>query len=788
VEVQERLSEALSGTYRIEGEIGSGGMATVYRAEDLKHDRQVALKVLRPELAMELGADRFVREIEIAAKLVHPHILPLFDSGQADGFLYYVMPYVEGESLEYRIAREGKLPAEEAIRLTDQIASALTYAHEQGVVHRDIKPGNILLAGDQAIVADFGIARVLEAASTEGLTFTGLAVGTPAYMSPEQAMGGEEVDARSDVYSLGCVVYEMMTGGAPFEGTDPAAAAAKRKVGRGPSLRTTDPSIPASLDRAVSKALATDPGERFDTAAAFAEALTTGTVVAPVRARRARPWVAIVGAAAMVLAALAGWWLVQGGGGPRMERLAVLPLTNLTQDPEQQYLADGVHEALIAELGQLGIHMIARQTMARYRDTEKGVHEIAAELGVDGVIEGSVFREGDSLEIATQLLDREEREVWVGSFEGVLPNIVALYRGFARAIADQIHLTLEPRNEARLTEAASVNPAVYEDYLRGMQILTNRTSREDANRAIEYFNHAVEQNPADALAWAGLAYCYVTLGHGHDPPDDAWQLTEAAAQLAIRYDPLSAEGWSALADYRSYYARDWAGAEEAFRRANELNPNLPMNHYHYSWYLVLFGRIEEALAEHRRAQEIDPLTPMHTYWIPALHWFSGDNDRALREVRPLLEQYPNNSTVRYVVAESAARLGLFDEAIPAIEEAASMAPAWRPYLAKYYAWAGRTEDALRILNEYEAQGPTAWNALPIALTHAILGNLEEAIHWLEHEPRHGWVAWQITSQSKEFQRYRDDPRYQAFLRKINLRYGPEDEFPVALPVASDTGI
>ncbi|MGD2124201.1 MAG: serine/threonine-protein kinase, partial [Gemmatimonadota bacterium] len=274
MEEQERLSSALADAYQIGSELDRGGMATVYLAQDLKHDRPVAIKVLRPELAAGLGTERFIREIEISANLAHPHILPLFDSGDADGLLYYVMPYVEGESLQDRLEREGKLPAEEAIRLTDQIASALSYAHERGVVHRDIKPANILLAGDQAIVADFGIARALEAASTEGLTFTGLAVGTPAYMSPEQAMDGEEVDARSDVYSLGCVVYEMMTGDKPFEETDPAARAAKGKVGRGSSLRTTDPSIPVFLDRAVSKALATDPGERFDTAAAFAEALT----------------------------------------------------------------------------------------------------------------------------------------------------------------------------------------------------------------------------------------------------------------------------------------------------------------------------------------------------------------------------------------------------------------------------------------------------------------------------------------------------------------------------------
>jgi serine/threonine-protein kinase len=408
----ERLTSALSDTYAIEREVGRGGMATVYLARDLKHDRDVAIKVLHPELAAGLGAERFVREIEISASLSHPRILPLFDSGEADGFLYYVMPYVEGESLEDRLGREGQLPLDDALRLTDQISSALTYAHEKGIVHRDIKPANILLTGDQAVIADFGIARALEAASTEGLTMTGMAVGTPAYMSPEQAMGERDVDARTDVYALGCVVYEMVSGGLPTAWTGPRAAVAK-VVDTAPSLRSTDSDIPVYLDRAVAKAMATDPGQRFGTATEFTDAITTGTIVPRVttpQGRRTRRRAGLAGAAVVVLAGLA-WWLTSmvPGDGLRMERLAVLPLDDLTDDPEQAFLVAGVHEALIAELGQLGLSVTARRTTSQYQDTESSIAEIAAELDVDGVIAGSVFRAGDSLEIATRLYDRDER-------------------------------------------------------------------------------------------------------------------------------------------------------------------------------------------------------------------------------------------------------------------------------------------------------------------------------------------------------------------------------------------
>jgi TolB-like protein len=591
-------------------------------------------------------------------------------------------------------------------------------------------------------------------------------------MSPEQALGGEDIDARSGVYSLGCVVYEMVTGGAPFEGTDAEALVAKRRVGRGPSLRNTDPSIPVFLDRAVSKALATDPGQRFDTASEFAEALTTGTVVPPVRTRgRGRRLGVAAVAAAMVV--LAGWWIIQMMGGPPMERLAVLPVANLTNDPDQEYLAAGVHEALIAELGRLGLSMTARATMVQYRDTEKGIGEIAQELGVDGVIQGSVFRGGDSLEIAARLYDRDEREIWAGSFDGVLPNIVALYRGFARAIADQIRLTLEPRSQAHLAEAPAVNPAVYEAYLRGMHVLHNATTREQYDSATTYLQQAVEQNPAEALAWAGLAYGYVTLGHDLGVGDpELWSNARAAAERAIRLDSTSAEGWAALADYQSYFGRDWEAAEQAFRNANELNPSLALNHYHYAWYLALFGKVEEAVAEHERAKALDPLTPFHTTWLPALYWWSRDFERAYAEAKEVLEDYPNDLIALSVFGRSAALLGLFDEGIAVAEQLVARDSSFLEGLGEAYALAGRREEALRIARELEAQGNPGG-------IYAALGNREEALRRLEYASGFA-LPWLWADPWADV--FRDDPRFQAVFRRMNLRFEPGRLAPVAIPV------
>jgi len=774
-----RLKSALANRYTIERELGAGGMATVYLAEDLKHRRKVAIKVLRPELSATLGPDRFVREIEIAANLTHPHILPLFDSGEAGGFLYYVMPYIEGESLRERLQREGKLAVDEAIRLTDHVASALSYAHQRGVIHRDIKPENILIAGDQAIVADFGVARAVQVAGGERLTGTGLAVGTPAYMSPEQAYGSEQLDATSDVYSLGCVVYEMVSGGAPFEGPTPQALLAKHAADTVPSLRTSDPEIPLFVDRAVERALAKDPADRFATPSEFAAALTSGITVPRVRTRHTRRGV-VMGVAGAVLVALVVWGLTTLLAGGRIERLAVLPLTDLTGDPEQEFLAAGVHEALIAELGRLDLSVTARATMAQYHDTDKPISEIAAELGVDAVIEGSVFRGGDSLEIAARLYDADEQELWTGSFDGVLSNVVALYRGFARAIAGEVRLSLSPTDEARLGEARAVNPAVYEAYLRGMHVLNNATTSEDFENAIGIFEAALEQNPADPLAHTGLAFSYIYLGHDWmDPRPEVWPRARAAAERALRLDSTLAEAWSALGMYKSYTERDWEGAERAYRRAHELNPSLAENHYQYAWFLVLFGRVDEAIAEHLQGRDLDPLSPGHTVWIPSLYWYRGDEELGLREARFNAEQYPQYPFAHYVLGESAARLGLYEEAVAAHEE---MVALWRgtiPILGHTYARAGRTEDAQRIVRELEAQ-PHFWNARGLACIHAALGNRDEALRWLEFEPTHHWVAWDAAQGLWED--YRVEPRFKAVLRRMNLRFEPEDRYPIPLPL------
>ena len=379
-----RLKMALADRYAIERELGSGGMATVYLAEDLKHRRKVAVKVLRPELAAALGTDRFLREIEIAAGLTHPHILPLHDSGEADGFLYYVMPYVEGESLRDRLTREKQLPVEDALQIARNVAAALSYAHGHDVIHRDVKPENILLSEGEAVVADFGIARAITAAGAEKLTETGVSIGTPVYMSPEQAAGSQDLDGRSDIYSLACVTYEMLAGEAPFTGPSVESVVHLHLTAEPPSVTALRPAAPVEVAEALKKALAKTPADRFATAVQFAEALAVveaapRTTAAPVAAT-AKPKHNLIAYAAIAILAIIGAYAVmsrtagppESAAAAETPKLAVLPFDNLGA-PEDEYFADGITGEISSRRG-----------------STKTLQEIGAELGVDYVLEGTI--------------------------------------------------------------------------------------------------------------------------------------------------------------------------------------------------------------------------------------------------------------------------------------------------------------------------------------------------------------------------------------------------------------
>ena len=570
-----RLAAALADRYTIERELGAGGMATVYLAHDVKHDRDVALKVLRPELAESLGRDRFLREIQLAAKLGHPHILPLYDSGDAGGALFYVMPNVEGHSLRDRLRGERQLPVDEAVRIATEVAGALDHAHRHGVIHRDVKPENIMLQDGHALVADFGIGKAVGEAAVDTLTQNGMTVGTPAYMSPEQAVG-EPVDARSDIYSLGCVLHEMIVGEQPFTGPTAQAVIAKRFVQTPVDVAALREGVPRPVARAVQKALARVPIDRYDTAALFVTSL--GEIEA-VSAKPAAP----------------------------EKSLAVLPFTNLSADPENEFFADGVTEEILNALATIpDLRVAGRTSSFSFKGKSMDLRAIGEALNVRTVLEGSIRRSGKRVRITAQLSDVTDGfRMWSERYDREIDDVFAVQDEIASAIAEKLKTTLQ-LNPAVSAQRAPENIEAYEAYLKGRALLYRRGSSIKPGLAM--MEKALRLDPQYGLAWAGVADTYSILGYfGQIPPDLARTKGGEAAANAMRFAPDLAESHCALAMQLLMFEWDWAAAERAFKRSMELNPGYSQaGVWHNIFYRgVACGEWNEALAGVKECQSRD---------------------------------------------------------------------------------------------------------------------------------------------------------------------------------------
>lgn len=458
----DRLRAAFAGRYDIEKEIGAGGMATVYLARDPKHDRQVAIKVLRPELAAALGPDRFPREIKIVAQLQHPHILPLYDSGELQGFLYYVMPYVSGESLRTRLDREGQLPIQDAVRILREVADALSYAHGHGILHRDIKPDNVMLSGRHAMVMDFGVAKAVSEAGGETLTTVGVAVGTPQYMSPEQATGQADLDQRSDIYTLGILGYELLCGKAPFTGKTAQAILSAQVLETPAPVTAIRPTVPQALSDLLARCLAKQAADRIQTAEEVHHQLEgvvtlsggiTPTTTRPIRAIEApvpqpkggrRMLVAGVAVALMAALGLGASQLLGAGALPGPERMAVLPIQDISGADAQ--FVDAMHDQLNVALGQTaGLSVVARSAMLGYKDAPKPMAEIAATLSIGAILEGTVFRTGDRMRINVQLVEpRSVKQIWSNSYEIDVRDVLSAQDSVVRQIAAGVRQAVLP--------------------------------------------------------------------------------------------------------------------------------------------------------------------------------------------------------------------------------------------------------------------------------------------------------------------------------------------------------
>jgi eukaryotic-like serine/threonine-protein kinase len=533
----EGLKEALAERYRVQRELGRGGMATVYLAHDLKHDRPVALKVLKQELAAAIGTDRFLREIRTTANLNHPHILPLFDSGEAGGFLYYVMPYVPGESLRDRLNREKQLSLADALQIGREVADALSYAHAHGVIHRDVKPANILLEAGHAVVTDFGIARAVTAAGGEDLTETGVSIGTPTYMSPEQAAGATDPDGRSDQYSLACVVYEMLAGQPPFTGPTTESVVHQHVAAAPPSVSAARPAVPAAADRVIQRALQKTAVDRYPSVSHFAEALASAAGTSGVAGsggpatdatkltRARRRWMVGLGtAAALLVVGIAAYLAFGPETSPSdpspvpgaVPRLVVLPFENLGP-PEDEYFADGITDEITARLSGLsGLAVIARQSAVQYKGTDKTPQEIGLELDAAYLLEATLSwqrsPDGSSrVRIRPQLIRASDAtHLWADVLDEDLTEVFAVQTRIATRVVEALGVALREPEHRSLAAVPTANPEAHDYYLRGLDYSNpNKIFDErDTRTAIGLYERAVELDPGFALAHAAS-------GHGH---------------------------------------------------------------------------------------------------------------------------------------------------------------------------------------------------------------------------------------------------------------------------------
>ena len=715
----DRVRAALASSYVVDRELGKGGMATVYLAQDVKHDRIVALKVLHPDLSSSMGPDRFLREIKLAARLNHPHILPLFDSGAADGILYYVMPYVEGESLRERLDRSLQLPVDEAVHHARSIASALDYAHRQGIIHRDIKPENVMLYENEAMVMDFGIAKAMSAAAGETLTQTGVMIGTPAYVSPEQA-SGEELDHRTDQYSLACVLYEMLSGERPFRGATTQAVLAKRFTDSVTPLRSLRGAVPEAVENVVKKAMSIDRQDRFATSGQFARALETGNVATPTDARTMpQPVVSTA------------------------KSVAVLPFANMSADPENEYFTDGMAEEIINALTKIKALRVASRTSSfAFKGKNEDIGEIGQKLKVSTVLEGSVRKMGNRLRITAQLVNvADGYHLWSDRYDRDMEDVFAIQDEIAQAIVEALRVILSEGEKKAIEKPRTVNIQAYDYYLRGRQYF-HQMRRKSLEYARQMFNRAIEIDPNYALAYTGVADSSSFLFTFHDAREFNKKQADIASEKALELAPELAEAHLSRGISLTL-SRKFEEAEREFETAMRLDPKLFEAAYFFARARRTQGRFADAakLFEHAAALRPEEYQPL--IFLADVYDTMGKTSestevrrRAAKVVGEWLELNPDDARACVLGAANVATLGDHERAHLLAARAKAIDP----------------DDPMLLYN--------------LTCMYARMGQPEEALRHLESAVDKGYGHKDWIQHDSDLDTIRQTPKFQAILQAM----------------------
>ena len=785
------LRTGLANRYAIEREIGAGGMAVVYVARDLAHQRQVALKVLRAELDGAVAADRFHREIRVAAGLVHRGIVPLLDSGETAGQLWYTMPYIEGESLRARLDREQVLPVDETVRLTLEVAEALTYAHGKGILHRDIKPDNILLADGHALVADFGIARALGTEPSERLTATGVALGTPAYMSPEQSSGDVAIDARTDLYALGSVCYEMLAGEPPFTGPTAQAVIARRLTQPPPSLRILRASASDALDTVVRRALAPVPADRFTTVREFSRALTATLATDAMQASQGRrvavwPRVAMLAGAAVLALAVVAYRVttrssraVTARAAPSGIRLAVLPFRLIGGDSTAQYLADGITQEVSTTLANLsGLRVIALGSVSPLVRSGKGMREIGRLLSADALLEGDVQQSGTAVRVHVRLVDpASEESRWTQQYDHVTRDVFKIQSEVATKVAGVLRIQLAERESRSLRRLPTTNPEAYDLYLRAKA----RASPE-FSLAISEFTRAIVLDSTFALAWASRALVNNMAVFNFGAPAALLDQSEFDIHRALALDSTLAIAWKARGDLNWNSDRGWHFPESLsdVRQAIALQPSSVVAHNSLGSLYFHYGFLDEARRELDSSLSLDPRDGCENpatcagFSRPRLArvlWYRQQFDSALA----VYEQMPFVGDFAWEMAIVLGASGRPADGLALLDSAKMTFNGDREAVrGLLYAMLGREREALEHIAVAAARPDSRshfhHSQFTIACAYARLGKPAEAVEWLRQTAENGLPNYLLFRNDPNLKRLQGLPAYEALMAKLQQQH------------------